>query len=312
MKDLQGSPAAGCHAPIAASSAVTLAGESSDGQAGRASDGEFMQQGQYYPGLDKLKRLPVFRDLWKRERLGYFLSTQGGGLHYGRFGSFAEANAWLPKNPGFDLASLTDEYLEVRTQRIFAFDYPVMFWLREAFESGARSVFDIGGSVGVQYYSYRRYMKFPSELVWRVSELPVVCRLGREYAQKQGATAMQFMETLDVASIADDIWIAAGVLEFLEKTSLPDLLAQAAARPRYILLNKLPLWKGEQYVSTQNIGAGSFTAHYVFNREQFIDSVKAQGYELLDSWDVPERCYQDPLEPERDFANYSGLCFRRA
>ncbi|MBL8344483.1 MAG: methyltransferase, TIGR04325 family [Rubrivivax sp.] len=270
-----------------------------------------MQQGQYYPGLEKLKQLPVIRDLWQRQRLNHFLSVNGGGLHYGKFASFDEARAWLPKNPGYDLESLSDEYLEVRTRRIYAFDYPVMFWLRNAFEAGARSIFDIGGSVGVQYYSYRRYMSLPEDLVWRVSELPVVCRLGREYAQRQGVTAVQFSESLDTSTISDDIWIAAGVLEVLENARIEGLLAGAARRPQHILINKLPLWRGEEYVSAQNIGSGSFTAHYVFNRERFVAAVEAQGYKLLDSWDVPERCYQDPREPERDFANYSGLCFRR-
>ena len=51
------------------------------------------------------------------------------------------------EEPGFDLASLSDEYLETRTECTYAFDYPVMFWLRNAFEAGARSIFDIGGSV---------------------------------------------------------------------------------------------------------------------------------------------------------------------
>ena len=270
-----------------------------------------MQHGQYYPGLERLKRLPVIRNLWQRERLNHFLSDGGGGLHYGRFNSFDEARAWLPKSSSHDLEILSDEYMEIRSKRVYAFDYPVMFWLRNAFDAGARSIFDIGGSVGVHYYSYRRYMTFPSDLVWRVSELPVVCRLGREYAQRQGVTAVQFNESLDTSNISDDIWIAAGVLEFLENSRLEDLLARAAKRPQHILINKLALWKGEEYVSTQNIGAGSFTAHYVFNRERFIAAVQAQGYELVDSWDVPERCYQDPREPERDFANYSGLCFRR-
>lgn len=271
-----------------------------------------MQQGQYYPGLERLKRLPVLRSLWQRERLNHFLSESGGGLHYGRFSSFDEARAWLPPSSGHDLAALSDEYIEVRTQRVYAFDYPVMYWLREAFAAGAKSIFDIGGSVGVQYYSYRRYLSFPEGLVWRVAELPVVCRLGREYAQRQGVTALQFSESLDTRTIDDDIWIAAGVLEVLENTRIEDMLAQAARRPQHILINKLPLWKGEEYVSTQNIGAGSFTPHRVFNRERFVAAVQAQGYRLVDSWDVPERCFQDPSDPDRDFANYSGLCFRRA
>ncbi len=270
-----------------------------------------MPHGVYFPGFSSLARLPLLRDWFVRRRLAHYLSPRGGGLHFGRFQTFAEAQAWLPKSSGFDNEAFSDEYVQVRTQRVFAFDYPVMFWLREAFGSGARSVFDIGGSVAVHYYAYQKFMTFPPEVTWRVCELPVTCCLGRELAAREGASAVEFTDSMDTSMVSADVWMAAGVLEFLEHTRLEDLLKCAARPPRHVLLNKLPLYRGEQFVSTQNADGDHFVPHYVFNRERYIAAIEACGYRLVDSWDVPERVYQDPSQPDRDFDAYSGLYFRR-
>lgn len=270
-----------------------------------------MGQGIYYPSFDRLKRLPLLSGLYQKERRNYFLSPAGGGLHYGRYASFAAARAALPTSAGFGNESVQDEFVAVRTQRVYAFDYPMMFWLREAFGLGARSIYDFGGSVGVHYYAYQRYMSFPEGLVWRVCELPEVCRIGRELAAKQSPNGLVFFDSADTSSIRDDIWILGGVLEFLEGVRLDDMLSRAARKPGHLLLNKLPLHEGDDFVSTQNIGNGSFVPHYVFNRQRFIASIEACGYELKDSWGVPERAFQDPSNPGHDFEEYSGLYFRQ-
>lgn len=62
-----------------------------------------------------------------------------------------------PRNPGFNLDALAREHIDVRSRQVFAHDYPVMWWLDRAFGSGARSILDIGGSVGVHDYGYRSH-----------------------------------------------------------------------------------------------------------------------------------------------------------
>lgn len=262
-------------------------------------------------GLERVKRLPLIRNWWHAWQLRHFLSIRGGGLHYGSFGSFDEARAWLPASEGFDRAAFSDEYINERSQRVYGFDYPVMFWLRAAFEAGARSIYDIGGSVGVHYYAYRKFIEFPAGLAWHVCELPVVNTLGRELACKHGVSALTFTESMDTTGVCHDVWIAAGVLEFIEDRRLDELLARAERAPTHVFVNKLPLHDGADFVSTQNIGGGAFVAHHVYNRARYVERIEALGYRLIDSWDVHERAFHVPGQPERSFEAYSGLYFRR-
>lgn len=262
------------------------------------------------PDLVKLlKNLPPIKSLRRQRGQRIYLSKWGAGYHHGAFKSFAEARAWLPSNREFSFPSFVDEYVNERSHRIYAFDYPVLFWLRKALDDGARSVLDIGGSIGNQYYAYGQYIHYPPDLSWHVQELPAFIQVGRELAQKRQAPRLTFSDQLDPATLNADILIAAGALEFIEGFDLASFLKHAKQRPRHILLNKLPLYDGPTHVSTQNIGNGSFVPHHVYNRQQFIAAIEQTGYRLADSWSVPERGFQVPGQPENSFDEYAGLYF---
>lgn len=259
-----------------------------------------------------LKRLPLIRTWLHQRAIRKYFSKQGTGFHSGRFKSFAQARAWLPPSPEFSHDKFTDEYVNERSQRIWSFDYPVLFWLRQAFEQGSTSVLDIGGSIGNQFYAYGHYLSYPAGIQWRVHELPAFIQEGRELAQARGAQAsLHFADDWPLDWLSSDIWIAAGVLEFMETHDLPTLLARAERKPRHILLNKLPLADGPAFVSTQNIGFGSYVPHHVFNRQAFISTIVAQGYEQVDAWEVPERSFSSLGFAQDTFDAYSGLHFRR-
>lgn len=260
--------------------------------------------------LALIKRLPLV-STWLRQRaIRKYLSPRGQGYHSGHFDTFAQARAWLPPSPEFSHDKFTDEYVNERSQRIWPFDYPVLFWLREAFASGCSTVLDIGGSIGNQYYAYQRYLSYPAALQWRIQELTAFIAQGRELAQQRGASALSFSDAWPPQWLESEIWLAAGVLEFMEPQSLPALLERSASKPRHILLNKLPLSEAEAFVSTQNIGFGAYVPHHVFNRQAFIASIEALGYELVDAWEVPDRSFSS-LGFDRDsFDCYSGLYFR--
>lgn len=258
----------------------------------------------------RIKQWPLIRSWLRQRALKRFLSPAGVGYHAGRFRTFDEARAWLPPTPGFVHEDFTAEYIHQRSQAISSFDYPVMLWLERAFESGARSLLDIGGSVGNQFYAYQRYLGYPSELRWCVYELPAFIAQGRELAERRGAQALQFTDELHASATDSDIWMAAGVLEFMEDGQLPQLLDRATRRPTHIILNKLPLHDGPDFVSTQNIGHGSFVPHWVYHRETFIQQVVSRGYALVDAWDVHERAFNSLGAAQDAFDSYSGLYFR--
>lgn len=259
---------------------------------------------------DRIKTLPLVRE-WRDRRFGRrFLSPSGFKSHYGVFASFAEARAFLPPSKEFNHAALAQEYIDERSKKIYGFDYPVIHWMGTAFRAGARSVFDIGGAIGTHYYSYQKVMEFPPGLVWRVAEVPEVVELGRQYAQRMGAAGLEFTASLD-PPLAADIWLSAGAIHYIEDARPSDLLARCPQPPAHFILNKLPLYDGEDFVSAQNLGDGCFAPHHVYNRRRLIADVEARGYRLVDAWDVHERQLRLP-DPRRSFARYSGLYFARS
>lgn len=252
---------------------------------------------------------PVTRPALQRWRRRQFLSEAGFASYFGLFNSFAEARDWLPVSPEFDHAALAEEYVNVRTKKVFAYDYPVMWWLERAFRDGATTLLDIGGSVGVDFYAYHRYFEMPQGLSWRVVEVPAIAAIGRQIASQAEATGLSFAEDLSQALHGNDIWLSAGALHYVENARPGDLLQGCDTRPRHVLLNKLPLYDGQDYVTAQNLGAGCFAPMHVYNRQRFIKEIQALGYTLRDQWQVPERSIYLPGFPERCFPTFSGLYF---
>ena len=256
---------------------------------------------------------PMLRPARLRWEEKQFLGPGNLGAYFGVYGTFGEARARLPQNPGFDTAALAPEYVNVRTQRVFEYDYPMIRWLERAFQAGATSVLDIGGSVGVHFYSYGKYLKMPAALNWRVVEVPEMVSIGQALATKSGAVALSFSTDLAEAmsSARREIWISAGAIQYFEDAHPARLLEQCRTRPTHILLNKLPLYDGEDFVTTQSIGEGSFSPVHVYNKTDFIRSIERMGYVLCDGWDVHERAMHIPCDPEHSFSAFSGLYFLR-
>lgn len=258
----------------------------------------------------KVLDCPIVEPAWVRWKHRQFLSEHSAC--FGVFNDFAEARASLPPSREFDDPALAKDYVEVRTKRVFAYDYPVMWWLERAFQSGARKVLDIGGSVGVHYYAYQRYLAAPPNVRWQVVEVPAMVRIGREMAAQLQVGALEFTEHLEPALEGSDVWIAAGSIQYFEDARPSDLLRRCTARPNYILLNKLPLYSGEDFVTTQNLGEGAFAPLHVWNREKFIQDIVASGYELRDEWPVLERSlYLPGHHRRRSVPSFSGLYFVR-
>ena len=257
----------------------------------------------------RIKDAPVCRSWYLGRARRRFFTEPEAHLCFGVFESFEQARAWLPRSKEFDDERLADEFVNVRTQQIFPYDYPMIYWLSRAINDGARTVLDIGGSVGVHFIAYQRYIDYPKSLSWQVIEVPAMTQIGRELARREGLAALTFTDTAKAGDSEADIWMSAGAIHYIED-GRPDLLLRGARfRPKYVLLNKLPLYDGEDFVSTQGLGPGSFTPLYVYNRARLVDGITSLGYALVDHWQVPERYFFLPGYPEKSFGWYSGLCF---
>lgn len=83
-----------------------------------------------------------------------------------------------------------------------------------------------------------------------------------------------------------------------------------AEKPQHLLINRLPLYDGEQFVTLQN-GGQVFYPQYVFNQSDFINSLIDLGYELVDRWEDHELTCIIPFHPDQSVHFYHGLYFRR-
>lgn len=78
-----------------------------------------------------------------------------------------------------------------------------------------------------------------------------------------------------------------------------------------MIINKVPLYDGPDFVTTQNLGHGNFAPHYVFNRGCLVEGITRAGYRLVDEWAVLERDLYLPGRPDKRIRAFSGLCFKR-
>ena len=258
-----------------------------------------------------IKSLPFVAKIDLAYQRRRYFSTAPGHPYFGCFRSFEEARAWLPPSNEFDTTALVDEYVTVRTNRIFAYDYPVIYWLGRAFHGGATRILDIGGSVGVHFKAYRPYLTYPSSILWKVIEVPAIAALGRELAPHDALHALTFADSLAAVEWPADVWLSSGAIHYIEQGHVARLLDRAHSRPGYIILNKLPLYDGEDFVSTQRVGPHHYAPLHVYRRDRFVGAIEALGYALVDQWEVPERSFYLPGHSDKSFAQFSGLCFRQ-
>lgn len=240
----------------------------------------------------------------------YFNGARGEDvrLFCGVFPDFEVAARNIPSGSSFgydnppSATRMLGEWLDVHPC-----DYPVLFWLGKLLP-GDKTVFDWGGSVGLKYFAFRRYLEYPPDLTWLVSEVPAVVKLGRQIARDENAPALHF--TTDFTGIADaDVLLAAGVLQFIED---PFSVLRAQPRlPRHLMLNKVPAYTLPSAVTLHNMGT-AFCPYHLFNRAELVRAIETLGYRLVDEWRLPGVGCQIPFYPEHSIGTYSGFYFTRS
>ncbi len=188
-------------------------------------------------------------------------------------------------------------------ERLRPSDYAALFHLRTMLPGLAR-VFDLGGSAGNLFYSYRQRLDFPPGLIWQVCDLPRTIARGRQVAQERGAAQLRFTPEWTEASGAD-LLIASGSLHYFERP-LSDMVADLAVRPRAILVNRTPLTDGPPMAAVQD-GPGFCVACMLHNRAALIKGFERLGYRLRDEWQAAELHLRMPCYPERSADAYTGF-----
>jgi putative methyltransferase (TIGR04325 family) len=253
-------------------------------------------------------RVPVLRRVIEAAYARRFYSATGAvRMFRGVYPDFASAARDLPADRmhGYDNDPSAQRLAEERS-RIRPFDYPIMFWLQQLLGAG-RLLFDFGGNVGISYFAYRRYLSYPQQLSWLVYDLPAVAALGREIAARESAPGLSFTTSLQQLGAAD-ILLAAGSLQFIDDPFA--LLDSVGAMPRHVLLNKLPVYERPAAVTLHNLGT-AVCPYHLFNREQFVKSFEARGYQRVDEWQSPDLGCSIPYFAEHSIPAYTGFYFVR-
>jgi putative methyltransferase (TIGR04325 family) len=252
----------------------------------------------------------IYRNL-RDTYLIYQFPREGGYSYFrGVFESFEQAIASAPKSKsiGYNNAALAEEYCNSKAQleTIRDYDYPMLFWLQSIFierKLDNISILDFGGNVGIHFYAYQKYIYYPENLKWLVLDVPEIVKSGKKLSQANPSSKLGFTESIEHIS-GKDVFMASGSIQYVEDLSV--LLKPLIKKPKYLLLNRIPLGEAEQFVTLQN-GGKVFYAQYVFNRFNFIKSLQEIGYDLIDLWeDKLDRCII-PFYPQKSIHFYHGM-----
>ena len=260
--------------------------------------------------VDRLAELPGMRGWLAARYERRFAANTQENLFRGVFESFDQAAASAPATRpiGYDHPEPAAMYRQ-RMKELYATDYPVLFWLGQSFQAGARSLFELGGHVGVSYYSYQKVLPFPAELQWSVHDVPTVMERGRALANHADSLGKLKFEPDFAQAAGADIFLAMGVLQYLPQT-LAERLRSLPALPPVLLLNLTPLHAAASYFTLQSIGA-AFCPYRIDREDEFIASLQSLGYRLRDAWINPEKSCQIPFHANRNLSFYRGYCFQR-
>ena len=259
--------------------------------------------------LDKALAVPPVLNWRMKRHDAAFSQGHYGGTCRGVYKSYREAADAAPKTLplGYDHEGPAAMYRD-RLGQVFPSDFAMMLWLERAFADGATRVFDLGGHVGVGYYAYQRYLKYPDTLNWRVFEVPAVIKAGREIAlERDSRRALTFVDQFELAGAAD-ILFTSGCLQYLEE-SLAAKLVTLPHRPRWLLVNLLPLHDELEYWTVQSIGT-AFCPYRIQCKSTFFSELERLGYEVLDVWENPEKRCEVAFAPEHSLDRYFGAALK--
>ncbi|WP_162600808.1 methyltransferase, TIGR04325 family [Paraburkholderia sp. C35] len=186
-------------------------------------------------------------------------------------------------------------------------DYAAFYYLRDPMP-GIKTIFDLGGNVGNLYYCYKEYLPLRPDVMWTVYDLPETIAYGRTLASNRNIANLQFTDDLRQAD-GVDLFIASGSLQYFDK-SLPELLKGIDRRPKYILINRVPMTEDKDFAVVQDAGHIR-VACMLHNRSKLITDFERLGYRVLGEWEATELRLTVLDRPSSSVWAYTGLWLER-
>ncbi|OUM00450.1 methyltransferase, TIGR04325 family [Variovorax sp. JS1663] len=234
-----------------------------------------------------------------------FLENREENLFMGSFESFAAAEAGAPpsKAVGYDNAPAEAFY----SHQVAFYDYPGLFWLGRSLDDGMRSVFDLGGHIGIKYYAFRRMLNYPVDLHWTVCDVPTVVKAGREFAVKREATSQLDFTTDFRDASGYDVLYASGSLQYLPQR-ISEIIAALPVKPRRIVLNTTAVHPERTLYTLNSIGF-AVCPYRIQHHDQLLAELAESGYKRRDAWRNEGKPIEVPFVEGGDKPYYAGCCF---
>lgn len=168
--------------------------------------------------------------------------------------------------------------------QIMLWDWPVLYWLQRIAPQ-IKTLLDAGGHMGTKYRAFRNHLNLERGMNWVIYDLPAIVRAGRVRAAQDGLRGLSFIDNLD-DSPQVEVLLASGLLQYLD-IPLSELLQRLPALPQHLILNKVAVRDGPTVVTLENFGCAEIP-YQIRNRDEFLSSLNGLGYEIMDSWDIPD------------------------
>lgn len=256
-------------------------------------------------------KLPPFTPLAKLLYRHQFARQRHGNHYLGVFPSYASALAAVPAalKASYDQPQAAAQY-RYRTRQLAIGDYPTLYWLEQLLHRNCRRFFDLGGHIGVAYYAFARYLDYPGDITWTVSDMPTTMEAGRAWAAEHDAAHRLAFAADKNAADGQDALLVLGALQYFD-FDLPAWLGTLAAPPRHLIVNSSPMHDHHDFHTLQNMGFACLPYH-VHARPAFIRAMGELGYRVVDAWRCEERECRIPFAHDHDVEGYSGFYFSRA
>jgi putative methyltransferase (TIGR04325 family) len=260
-----------------------------------------------HQAVDSLSKWPIVAQLTERQALRAFLSNRDQNLFHGVYETWeaAEAAARAYGTAGYDNADSASIY-DYRT-RLDQHDYPSLYWITRSMHEGLRSVFDIGGAIGIKYIAFQDALRPFPDLSWRVCDVPAMVAHGEQLAQERGGDSRLSFTSQFEAGDGFELLFVSGVLQYLPRT-LGEIVAGYVRRPRRVVVNTAAIHPEFEFFTVNSIGT-AFCPYRVQTQASLVRGMKASGYRLRESWSNPDKPMTIPLHAERSLRSYSGYCF---
>jgi len=212
----------------------------------------------------------------------------------GVYGDYSAALAAVPSNvaAGYDDPLIADVSF-TQMCRIAPWDYPVLFWLGQMMRDGL-AILDAGGHLGTKYIAFGAVLPLKT-VRWTVYDLPGIVATARARQHQGDLPAAVMFQDDPTGTGKPDILLASGLLQYLD-LPFAEFLRTLPALPPVILLNKVAMRHGAPIVTLELIGANR-VPYQIRNRPAFEAEITAAGYEIRDSWAVPELSHEIGTHP---------------